>query len=160
VDISPFPASDPDKSFYTQHKKILDTILSIDVSHLISRSEADALVAAKIDSEKIRGFILKNLQRTNDNSFTWKLDAHSLLKNLDNIMDGIPRPTEETFPVTGFPVLFLKGEYSNYIPESDFSDIHRIFPAAEIITIKDAGHWIHTDRPDVIEKNLLSFLND
>jgi esterase len=159
VDISPFPASDPDKSFYSQHKKILDTILSIDVAHLSSRTEADALLSIKIDSEKVRGFILKNLQRMNNNSFKWKLDAESLRKNLVNIMDGIQRPDEDTFPVTGFPVLFLKGENSNYIPESDFSDIGRIFPAAEIIKIKDAGHWIHSDRPDAIERNLLSLLN-
>lgn len=159
IDISPFTASDPDKTFYNQHKKILDTILSIDASHLSSRSEADGLVATKIDSEKIRGFILKNLYRTNDNLFSWRLNPGSLLKNLDNIMDGIPRPTEETVPLTGFPVLFLKGESSGYIPESDFSDIRRIFPAAEIIIIKDSGHWIHTDRPDEIEKSLLSLLN-
>jgi esterase len=159
IDISPFPASDPDRSFYKQHKKILDIILSTDVSHISTRSEAETLLAAKIDSEEIRGFILKNLQRTSDNSFIWKLDAHSLLKNLNNIMDGIQRPTVETFPVTGFPVIFLKGEDSDYIPESDFSDIKRIFPAAEIIIIKDAGHWIHTDRPDEIEKSMLSLLN-
>ena len=52
---------------------------------------------------------MKNLQRTGDNSFSWKLNASSLLKNLDKIMEGIERQTIITQQITGFPVIFLKG---------------------------------------------------
>ena len=47
------------------------------------------LLTEKISSEKIRGFILKNLQRNPVDNFTWKLNASSLLKNLEKIMEGI-----------------------------------------------------------------------
>lgn len=57
VDISPFRTSDQEQSFYDQHRKILQAILSIDAANLKSRSEADKIIAAKIESEKIRGFI-------------------------------------------------------------------------------------------------------
>ena len=54
--------------------------------------------------------------------------------------------------ITGFPVIFLKGEDSDYLPSSDFKDIQKVFPAAEIIEIRDAGHWIHSDQPDEVVK--------
>jgi pimeloyl-ACP methyl ester carboxylesterase len=158
LDISPFRSIDNDNLFYNEHKVILETVLSIKLADLRSRSEVEARLAEKIDSDKIRGFLLKNLQRTESGSFKWKLNAKSLLDNLDNIMDGVLRPGPDTTPITGFPVTFIKGEESDYLQLSELKEIQKIFPAAEMIIVKNAGHWIHTERPDIIEKILLEQL--
>ncbi|MBW6502500.1 MAG: hypothetical protein K0B05_14010 [Bacteroidales bacterium] len=99
---------------------------------------------------------MKNLQRTPDNKFEWKINARALLDNLDGIMEGIGRPVNNVHQITGFPVLFLKGEQSDYLPRKDLIDIQKIFPAAELTEVKQAGHWIHADRPDEVIKSLLS----
>ncbi len=70
---------------------------------------------------------MKNLQRMPDNKFAWKINAPALLKNLDKIMSGLPRPAVNYTVVTGFPVLFLKGENSGYLPDSDRGDILKDF---------------------------------
>jgi pimeloyl-ACP methyl ester carboxylesterase len=158
IDISPFRSIDNDNLFYRQHKEILETVLSIKLTGLRSRSEAEALLAEKIDSERIRGFLLKNLQRTEAGSFKWKLNAKSLLDNLDYIMDGIRKPGPDTTPVTGFPVTFVKGEESDYLQLTELKEIQKVFPVAEIIIVKNAGHWIHTESPDIIEKIFLDQL--
>jgi esterase len=158
ADISPFAPVFQVDEFHEMHKKILDTIISIDPSLLTSRSEAEFLLSENIPSEKIRGLILKNLERTSASSFKWKINASSLLANLDTIMDGLPRPSDQTNQITGFPVVFLKATESTYIPESDFADIYKLFPAAEIRTIENSGHWIHIDRPDAVKDGLLSLL--
>ena len=88
-----------------------------------------------ITSEKIRGLILKNLQRTDENSFTWKINTDALLKNLDKITAGVER-NPGFQQITGFPVIFLKGGESDYIPVEDYKDILKVFPAAEIIEIR------------------------
>jgi esterase len=159
ADISPFTNEETRKPEYTQHLTILQTILSIDLSKIRSRNEAESLLSEKISSEKVRGFILKNLQRNAGDIFTWKLNALSLSENLDRIMEGIELNAEFTEPVTGFPVIFLKGGNSNYLEASDLASIRKVFPAAELIVIQGAGHWIHADKPDEVIKYLRKLLD-
>jgi len=158
ADISPFSPSSIDSVFHTQHKQILETILSIDPQGFTSRKELEETLAKGIDSEKIRGFIMKNAGRDKNGKFEWKLNAGALLKNLAEITAGISDEKEVQDQVTGFPVIFLKGEYSEYISDDDFGKIRRLFPAAEFITIKNAGHWLHADNPHAIEEILLSLV--
>jgi pimeloyl-ACP methyl ester carboxylesterase len=111
-----------------------------------------------IGSEKVRGLMMKNLKREPDNSFSWKINASALLKNLDRIMDPVYSGSCDKKEITGFPVFFLKGENSDYIPESDFLNIQKVFPAAEFIIVPDAGHWIHSDNPEAVQQYFLKLL--
>ncbi|HEX3006077.1 MAG TPA: hypothetical protein VHO90_00520, partial [Bacteroidales bacterium] len=56
------------------------------------------------------------------------------------------------------PVLFLKGELSEYIPEEDIADIKRLYPQATVETIFDSGHWIHAEKPDAFLSVVQKFL--
>jgi pimeloyl-ACP methyl ester carboxylesterase len=157
IDISPFRHSKLDNQLYRQHLKILKVILSINPAESGTRAAVEKLVASRISDTKIIGLILKNLQRSDNGILEWKLNAASLLENLDLIMEEIP-VGHFSLPVTGFPVTFIKGDNSPYLQISDLKEIQRIFPAAELVNITNAGHWIHADKPDVIEDILLSQL--
>ena len=150
ADISPFPAKGIRSREYRLHLEILRAINGTALSGIVSRKDAENLISEKISSEKIRGFILKNLQRMPDGKFRWKINAPALLENLDNIMDGMPRPAGNYDTISGFPVIFLKGEHSDYLPDDDRSDILRIFPSAEFKTIRNAGHWLNADNPEAV----------
>jgi len=156
ADISPFAAPDIRTPEYYQHISILETIIGTDISAAGSRSEIEILLRDKITSAATRGMIMKNLQRMPDNKFAWKINAVALLKNLEKIMNGLPRPDINYHAVTGFPVLFLKGERSGYLPESEWNDILKVFPGAELLVIRNAGHWIHSDNPDAVINSFLS----
>jgi pimeloyl-ACP methyl ester carboxylesterase len=160
IDISPFSSVDYDNLIYLQHREILETVIALNPAEINSRTGVEQLLKKRISSEKIRELILKNLQRTDNGSFKWKLNAIALLDNLDNIMDGIRQQSPDIIPVTGFPVTFVKGEESDYLQLDELKGIQKIFPAAEIIIVKNAGHWIHAERPDVIESILLNQLNN
>jgi pimeloyl-ACP methyl ester carboxylesterase len=160
ADISPFVSENTNQSAYIQHLTILKSILSVDLSKITSRAEAEAILKEMIHSEKIRGFILKNLKRGAGNSYSWKLNAQSLMNNLEKIMQGIDRPSGFSQQITGFPVIFLKGGDSDYLPESDYKDILKVFPAAEFAVAENAGHWIHSDRPDEVIRNLKKLLGE
>jgi pimeloyl-ACP methyl ester carboxylesterase len=160
ADISPFTNESSQVIAYNQHLIILKTILSMDLSAIRSRGEAESLLIEKITSENIRGFILKNLQRNTGNIFTWKLNASALYNNLDKIMAGLDLENGFSQPITGFPVIFLKGSNSNYLSSSSVADIRKVFPAAEFIVINGAGHWIHTDNPEAVVANLRKLLNE
>ncbi len=154
ADISPFTSEKSNSRGYNQHLKILSTILSLDLSMIKSRAEAELFLKKNIEEEKVRGFILKNLGRIDGNGFAWKLNAPSLLDNLDRIMEPIDMKEAMVQPVTGFPVIFLRGSDSDYLPPEDINGIRKVFPAAEFHEIAGSGHWVHADRPDEVIRNL------
>jgi esterase len=150
ADISPFISERTKNDTYNQHITILKTILSIDISSIRSRGQAESLLLEKIPSEKERAIIMKNLQRNADDTFSWKMNPESLYDNIENIMAGIDLREALSHPVTGFPVIFLKGSDSDYLSSSDMEEINKVFPAAELVEIKGAGHWIHADKPQEV----------
>ena len=158
ADISPFTTENTQNSIHSQHSKILNAVLSLDLQKANNRKDAESLLSLKIPSEKERGLILKNLERTPDNTFAWKLNAQSLSKNLKKIMMGVERPSDFNSQITGFPIIFLKGGDSEYIPKNDYKDILKVFPAAEIIEIPGAGHWIQVDKPEEVVKYIRKLL--
>lgn len=156
ADISPFK-TESQTSETDRHLSILRVVLSIDPAGITSRGEAESILSGRIADERTRGLILKNLVRNSDNSFSWKINAFSLLHNFNKIIEAIVPENITGNPITGFPVIFLKGEKSEYLPEKDFFEILNIFPAAEFITIPSAGHWLHVDNPEAVKKCLLGF---
>lgn len=150
IDISPFKQSIEKDLISGFHKKVLQTYNSMELSSLESRDEADNIFAKAIGSPRIRSFLLKNLTRDKNRNFRWKLNAVALENNLENILDGFSRSDASEKSISGFPVTFVRADESGYIPESDFDDISLLFPAAEIVSIKNTSHWIHAEKPEII----------
>jgi esterase len=160
IDVSPFSLPDTESTFYNENRIILEAILSADLSGVKTRTEVEKLLEKKIVSDKTRGLILKNIKRNEDLVFEWKINPVSLYKNLKNMVSGLPRPSNETEPVTGFPVTVIKGENSSYLPSGEFEEIKKLFPSAELAIIKNSGHWVHADQPEEIAEILLNQLKD
>ena len=55
-------------------------------------------------------------------------------------------------------VIFIKGETSDYINESDKVMINNLFPNAKFYKIPNAGHWLHVDNPIDFLSVLLSLI--
>jgi len=158
ADISPFALGKSLKKDLTDYSEILHTMLSADLSLLRSRKEAELLFSS-IKSEKIKGLILKNLQRNAKNNFSWKINTLSLYRNLHRIMESVKPDENGEKQISGFPVYFLKAQNSDYLTEDDFGPILKLFPSARFITIPDAGHWIHSDNPEAVCSPILKFFN-
>lgn len=159
IDISPYGYCDKENIFYKQHIGILEAIISVNPEDHKRREDIETILRIRIDSEKVRGLIMKSLQRTDNGTFIWKINGRALLSNIHNIMEEIIPPGGETNPVTGFNVLFIRGGLSEYLQLSDIGEIRKIFPAAEMLTVENAGHWIHAEKPDEVSQLLLKQIN-
>jgi len=161
VDIAPVAYHDLAlySHFAANHAAMIDAMMELDLDTLQSREEADQALAAKIGSDRIRNFLLKNLKRNSDGSFEWKLNLKVIRENLHGILDGLDvEKISRSGGITGFPVLFLAGEKSDYIRTEDHRLIKSVFPTAEIVTIPGAGHWVHAEQPELLLKNIRYFL--
>jgi pimeloyl-ACP methyl ester carboxylesterase len=137
------------------HLNIMNAMLSIDFQKMTSRTEIDNALTETIADISTRQFIMKNVQRHHDNSFGWKLNIEALFRALPAIMGPVNLTRGKAF---NFPVLFIKGERSNYISPAQLSLIKEYFPESAVETIPGAGHWVHADRPEEFLNVLKIFL--
>lgn len=134
----------PTNSSASEFEHLLGTLLGkIDVSQLKSRTDAHAAVKQDIDDKTVRGFLLQNLVRDDDGGFKWEPNIQMLFDNLDTIVD-FP-DVDATFD--DHPVLWMKGEHSDYINDESAEVMRELFPMTRRIQIRDAGHWIHAEQP-------------
>ncbi|MEZ5072783.1 MAG: alpha/beta fold hydrolase [Bacteroidales bacterium] len=162
VDIAPRSYNDLalESRSAANHGKMIDAMLRVDLSRIASREDADQVLRTSIGSDRIRSFLLKNLKRQRDGSYRWALNLPALKENLDAIMDGLDvTDLLEEGGITGFPVLFVAGERSDYIRPEDHGLIRDLFPGAQIVTIPGAGHWVHAEQPELLVKNIRYFLD-
>lgn len=142
------------------HAKMIDAMMAVDLDRMETRAEVSAALATDIGSERVRMFLMKNLTRDKNKQFVWKINLPALRKNLDAIMDAIPmEEAVEKGGLKGFPVLFIAGERSDYIRPEDHNTIRKLFPTAEIVSIPNAGHWVHAEQPELLKKNLRFFFS-
>lgn len=148
VDIAP-------KSYQlTEHKHILETLQNFDLNAYQTRTEIDKALSAPLPEYGTRQFILKNIYRNEEKAFAWRLNVQALYKNLHEIGKGLDAET----PYDG-PTLFINGGKSRYIQPEDHVKIKRIFRRSELLTIPDAGHWVHAEAPEALFTAVTQFLH-
>lgn len=141
-----------------QHLNIVNAMHSLDFSQVKTRQQIDQELAAYIPIEKIRQFLIKSIDRGKNGTYKWKLNINALSNYLPEIMKGIDIEKHATAINPDMPVLFIKGELSEYIPDSDFEQIKKLYPQAEFETIFDSGHWIHAEKPEAFLNVVKAFL--
>ena len=144
ADISPV-------SYQHSFDDTINALKQLPLKQISNRKQADDLLSEAIPELSYRQFLLQNLQ-LNDGQYSWRVNLDFFYQAADNII-AFPS-LEFTLPYRG-RVLFIMGGNSNY---TDKAAIEVSFPDAEITTIKDAGHWLHIDRPTEFLNNIVDFL--
>jgi esterase len=141
------------------HKTIVTALSNFDISAVHSREDADEALAKEIPNIRIRLFLLKNLKRDPKGHYYWTLNIKVISRNLENILNDFdPDLWKDVETPHDFSALFIKGQLSDYLLESDKSKILELFPNAVLETIPNAGHWVHAEQPKLFLSVLLKFL--
>ncbi len=143
------------KFYPAHHQTILDALVEVDFEKITSRSEIDEILKKTIPEIGIRQFLLKNVYRENKNKLAFRFNLEVLEERYDEI--GVALPPRALFEG---PVLFLKGALSGYISDQDENLILAHFPDSRIISIANAGHWLHAENPVDFYNNVVSFLKN
>ncbi len=143
------------KSYPVHHREIIDSLYQLDFEIIKTRGEADEILSHFISDNSTRQFLLKNLYWQEKSKLAWRFNLPVIDKNIEVIGQGLNNihPFEK-------PTLFVRGELSNYVLESDYDEIHRVFPKVKIESIENSGHWVHAENPksflDIVSSFLLS----
>lgn len=146
VDIAP-------RYYPVHHTFIIEALRSLNLK-TNSRSDVEDQLSQKIDQPDIRMFLLKSLHRTSD-GFEFRFNLDVIADNIEEVGRALP-----DYAVYQGPALFLRGNRSDYIRDSDIPLITKHFPNARVETVNNAGHWIHAEQPDKVFTLVTQFLTE
>lgn len=145
VDIAP-------RQYPRHHSDVLAGLRLLHDNPPASRGDADKTLATQVEDAGIRAFLLKNLQRT-ESGFELRINLDAIENSYLDIAAEVPASVAFTNPV-----LFIKGELSNYLQTSDRDALMARFPNVGLKVIGGAGHWPHAEKPTTVSKILMDFL--
>ncbi len=152
--VSKLLIADISPRFYPiHHDGILDGLSALNFDVIKSRGEADTILSSYVSDYGTRQFLLKNLYWKEKGKLALRMNLEVLKDEVAEIGEALP--WQATFEKE---TLFLRGDRSEYIGVDDENIILRHFPKAEIITISNAGHWLHAENPKDFFDAVMAFL--
>jgi len=159
VDISPVRGHQVSGHF----AEYIAAMRAIDLDHLERRADADQALRRAVPDATVRGFLLQNLRHDTDPApgqhadrrvWHWQPNLALLGDRLDAIGDW---PTHrESYDG---PVLWIAGANSPYVQPEHADAMQRLFPRVLKVTIKGAGHWVHSEQPAAFVSAIRTFFN-
>lgn len=155
VDIAP-------KSYGDLHRfgGYISAMESLPLAELTSRADADERFALSVPDPAVRAFLLQNLRREG-RAFSWQVNlplvSADAARGSGSAIAGFPEAVARLRPYPG-PVLWLVGAESEYVVDADSPPMRALFPSVRKVSVKGAGHWVHTDAPEVVVAALRRFL--
>jgi pimeloyl-ACP methyl ester carboxylesterase len=164
VDIAPtdYPESggrtdDPDEEA-SPFAAFIAAMQAMDLDSLQSRDEADRALRSAVPSTMVRSFLLQSLVRDGvgaDGGWRWRLNLETLARDLGELRRFPDPPPGATYDG---PVLWIAGANSTYVLDSDRARMDELFPTTRLVRIKNAGHWVHSEQPEVFLETVRRFL--
>jgi esterase len=149
VDMSP-------KKYPVTNLEIIQAMEKVNLDEVKSRKEVEEILAHDIKDVGTMQFLLKNLYWKEEQKLAWRFNLHTLKTHLARVSEITPMPS----PPLQMPVLFVKGGKSDHMFNADSRLIHEMFANAKIVTIPEAGHWVHADKPEEFYEVVNAFISE
>jgi len=158
VDIAP-------KQYPPHNTDIVNALKKVDLDKIQSRKDAEEILREDLHDEGTIQFLLKNLywsqgpfagkeNAAGEKSLAWRFNLAVISKHLSEVYSATLPPL-----ICETESLFIRGEKSQYVMPEDEADIRTLFPNSTIVTIPDAGHWVHADQPFPVFETVMKFIN-
>ncbi|MGB1002971.1 MAG: alpha/beta fold hydrolase [Salibacteraceae bacterium] len=142
------------KKYPVHHHQILEGLNSVPINTVKSRQEVKSYLSRYIPEDSTQQFFLKNLYWKEKGVLDWRFNLKGLTNNIQFVgEDLLGHPYNK-------PALFIRGGNSNYIQDSDWTEIKNTFSHAELATIPEAGHWLHAENPSLFFELVNDFLTE
>lgn len=128
--------------------------LTPNISFQEARRQADSILASRgVTTPSIRELLLANL-RERGGQYEWRVNVKSIRENLSKLV----RAQSLRGRSADVEALFICGGQSPYVSIEERGAIRRTFPKARIVSAEGAGHWVHTDKPDIFVGMVTEFM--
>ncbi len=139
-------------AYESNHDVVMTALETVAANGCASRAEAEAILREAIADHAVVEYLLMGLTRLGE-FYGWRF-------HLKGLKGGYGRFREPPTGVGSYlrPTLFLRGAASDYVRPQHEPEIRRQFPNSSVITLEEAGHWLHIDQPKRFNSAVAAFL--
>ena len=153
--VSKLLVADISPRFYpVHHDAILNGLSALDFDTIKSRGEADIVLSDYVSDFGTRQFLLKNLYWVEKGQLGLRINLEVLKNEVSEIGESLP-----SYAMFEKDTMFLRGDRSEYIGVGDEAIIKNHFLKSEVVTISNAGHWLHAENPKDFFEAVINFVN-
>ena len=145
IDIAP-------RFYPTHHDHILAGLAAINLNKITSRKDAEEIFSNYVSDFGEKQFILKNLYRTDEGGFDWRINVPVISREIYQVGGEIDLDKKVTKPA-----LMIRGGDSSYVTDEDFAILKTAFTNATMVTIAGANHWVHATKPVEFVDEIIKF---
>lgn len=146
ADISP-------RQYNWNYDSVFEALHNVKLDQVTNRNDAEEMLREVMKEDSMVQFLLKSLDRNPDGTYQWKMNLEVLYNNFDEVIKGI-----ELKGTYHFPTLVIRGGNSKYVLEDDIAQYKQHFTELEIVTLDNAGHWLHAEAPKAFLEAVRNFL--
>jgi len=137
------------RTYPDRYTQLMDHMLAVNLSQMASRNEVDNALKGSIANVRVRQFLLTNLVK-NEDQLQWRINLPALKANYATLIAALAVHFDP-------PSLFIRGERSDYVQDSDITELQQHFPQAEFVTLP-TDHWVHAEQPQLFIQAVEAFL--
>ncbi len=141
-------------TYFHHYDDLIEPILALPLDSVESRTQADHRLRPNIPEDQLRAFLLQNLKRETD-GWRWQVNWRAIQRDMEFLTGFGEMPPGWSIDI---PTLFIRGARSDYVGDEEIEVIEQRFSDAGIVTIDDAGHWLHAEQPREFTRLVLEFL--
>ena len=128
-----------------RHDHIFAGLNAVRASRAQSRTEARTLLLHHVDEVPIADFLLTSGYVDDTGFINWRFNLTQLQADYTNMLSGIEVQEARGLPCD-LPVLIVRGDRSDYVSKTTKQDFAHLFSTLNVVTVKNAGHWLHQEQ--------------
>jgi esterase len=139
-------------TYTPHHGDVLQALVNLDMARIQKRTDAMNQLAEAGVPLATAQFILKNMN-FKTKPVSWHMNVEVLNREYGSI-------TSWPFKNKAYagPILFIKGELSDYLLREHRADVLAQFPRAKVKIITNTTHWLHAEKPAIFNKLVCDFM--
>ncbi|ABG40667.1 alpha/beta hydrolase fold familiy [Paraglaciecola sp. T6c] len=143
-------------AYEPRHSNVFKSLLNVKLESIQDRKDADKMMSKFVNEASVRQFLLKSLyQDTKTHFWHWRFNLPLLHRDYSLLSQAISSDSQYTKPV-----LFLKGELSDYLVAEYTKQTTDLFPKSRVKVVSGTGHWLHAEKPAECADHILTFLRN
>ncbi|MCF2858001.1 alpha/beta fold hydrolase [Pseudoalteromonas sp. SMS1] len=140
-------------NYHPRHDTIIAALNQVSQQTPASRADADKILSGYIEELGVRQFLLKSLAKNSQGILEWRFNLSVIEENYSKIIANIDTPR-----TCLCDTLFIKGNNSDYILPEHREAIVGAFSKAKAKIIQGAGHWLHAEKPEAVNRSIIDFI--
>lgn len=110
--------------------------------------------SSKEDVSVLSRFLFANLEPAADGTIDWKFSKSAIIESAKL---GRSEVLWDWFQELKVPCLYVRGQKSKDLPLETFEKVLGINSSILGVQVSDAGHWVHSEQPELFLKELKKF---